>query len=154
VKTIESTVDVAAPPEAVFDLIHDYERRLEWDPFLCEARLLDGAHAAGVGVRALCRARTRSGGGAMETVYVSYQRPAVAAVRMTRGPFYLAEFAASLRQLPLPGGSTRVSYKFNLAGRPAWLRPLMEPVLAMVFRRETRRRLAALRRFLEADARN
>jgi hypothetical protein len=154
VKTVESAIDVAASPEAVFDLIHDYDRRLEWDPFLCEARLLGGARQAGTGVRALCRARARSGGGAMETVYVSYQRPAVAAVKMTRGPFYLAEFAASLRQLPLPGGATRVSYKFHLAGRPAWLRPLMEPILAMVFRRETRRRLAALRRFFEMGPRS
>ena len=148
-RSIESTVDIAAPPEAIFDLIHDYGRRLEWDPFLCEARLLGDAREAGPGVRALCRARLRSGGGAMETVYVSFQRPAVAAVKMTRGPFYLAEFAASLRQLPLTNGSTRVSYKFHLAGRPRWLRVVMEPILAIVFRRETRRRLAALRSFLE-----
>src|SRR5262245_12802239 len=141
-KSLECAVDIAAPPEAVFDLIHDYDRRLEWDPFLCEARVLGGAREAGPGVRTLCRARKRSGGGAMETVYVSYQRPSVAAVKMVRGPFYLADFAASLRQSPLPGGSTRVSYKFHLASRPAWLRPLMEPVLAMVFRREPRRRLA------------
>jgi hypothetical protein len=37
----EETILIDASPESVFDLIHDYKRRLEWDPFLKEATLLD-----------------------------------------------------------------------------------------------------------------
>jgi hypothetical protein len=143
------TVDVRAAPEAVFDLIHDYGRRLEWDVFLRRACLLDGAVVAGLGVKTLCVARWGTGGMGMETVYVSFDRPLVAAVKMTRGPALVGEFAASIRQIPLPDGGTRVSYKFQIASRPRWLRPLLDPILARVFRRETRRRLEALQRYLE-----
>src|SRR5215510_14212892 len=94
----EESVEIAAAPDVIFDLLHDYTRRLEWDPFLREARLLDGAARADVGVKSLCTARWASGGMAMETVYVSFHRPGVAAVKMTRGTGPLGEFAASLRQ--------------------------------------------------------
>ena len=148
-KSIECAIEIAAPVEVVFDCIHDYERRLDWDPFLCEARLLGGATAAGVGVATACRARRAAGGGTMETVYVTYRRPDVAAVRMTRGPFYLGEFAASIRQVETAEHTTRVMYKFHLASRPAWMRPVLDPILSFVFRRETERRLVSLREHIE-----
>lgn len=144
-RALEATVEIPATPEAVFDLVHDYPRRLEWDPLLREARLLDGSREAGLGVRALCRARLLAGGGAMETVYVSYRRPAVAAVVMTRGPRYIGRFAASIREWRLPGGATRLTYRFYVTGRPRRLRPVLDPLLARLFQRETKRRLAALR---------
>ena len=95
-KSLEARVDIDADPGVVFDLIHDYARRLDWDPFLKEARLIDGASEAGVGVRSLCVARGWLSGAAMETVYVSFERPRIAAVRMTKGPRILAKFAASI----------------------------------------------------------
>ena len=54
------SVVIDAPCEAVFDLIHDYSRRLTWDTMLSEARLLGGATAAGIGVRTLCVGTWRS----------------------------------------------------------------------------------------------
>src|SRR5215510_6580060 len=111
----EEAIEIAGEPDKVFDLIHDYSRRLEWDPFLREARLLDGASSADVEVKSICTARWASGGMAMETVYVSFDRPSVAAVKMTRGPSLLDEFAASLRQEAVGTGRTRVTYRFRLA---------------------------------------
>jgi hypothetical protein len=49
-RSAEAAIDVRASPETVFDLVHDYPRRLESDPFLKEARLLEGAEVAGPGV--------------------------------------------------------------------------------------------------------
>ena len=46
-RSLEAAIEIRANPEAVFDLIHDYGRRLAWDPFLQEASLLEGADAAG-----------------------------------------------------------------------------------------------------------
>jgi hypothetical protein len=145
----EESIEISAEPHTVFDLIHDYSRRLEWDPFLREARLLEGANAAAVGVKSVCTARWASGGMAMETVYVSFDRPGVAAVKMTRGTGPLAEFAASLRQEAVGPGRTRVTYRFKLAARPRWLRFLLDPFLDAIFAREVRSRLSALKRFLE-----
>jgi hypothetical protein len=144
------TIEIDRPSEEIFDLIHDYSRRLEWDPFLREARLLDAALAARKGVRSRCVARRSLGGWAMETVYVSFDRPGVAAVTMTRGPFFLAKFAASIRQETTSNGSTRVTYRYLFTCRPRWLAPLLRPLMQWVLRRETRGRLAALKRFLES----
>jgi uncharacterized protein YndB with AHSA1/START domain len=149
-RALEAAIDIRARPEAVFDVIHDYANRLDWDPFLKEARLLEGAAAAGLGVKALCTARNGFGGFAMETVYVSYDRPRVAAVRMTRGPALLDTFAASLRQRAVGGGLTRVTYRFHCATRPRWLRGLLDPIAAALFLREVRQRLVLLKRHLEA----
>jgi hypothetical protein len=147
-KSREESIEIASTPEAVFDLIHDYDRRLEWDPFLKEARLIDASKAA-LGVRSLCVARNSLGGLGMETVYVAFDRPRIASVRMTRGPRILRSFAATLRQEGIGDGRTRVTYKFNLEARPRWLSRLLTPVCNWVFRQEVRKRLKALKRFLE-----
>lgn len=85
----------------------------------------------------------------METVYVSFDRPRVAAVKMTRGPALLETFAATLRQEGLGAGMTRVTYRFNFSTRPRWLRAIAEPIATALFRREVRARLEALKRCLE-----
>jgi hypothetical protein len=50
----------------------------------------------------------------METEYVSFEPPSVAAVRMARGPFFIKAFAASWRFFDLDDGKTRVSFKYFL----------------------------------------
>ncbi len=99
--------------------------------------------------KARCTARNGFGGLAMETVYVSFDRPRVAAVKMTKGPAVLETFAASLRQEPIAPGVTRVTYRFNFSTRPRWLRAIGDPVAAALFRREVRQRLKALKHHLE-----
>ena len=85
----------------------------------------------------------------METVYVSFDRPNVAAVKMTRGPVVLETFAASLRQEGIDNGLTRVTYRFHFSTRPRWLRPIADLIAAALFRREVRGRLRALKAHLE-----
>lgn len=148
-RSVEASIDVRAKPEAVFDLIHDYSRRLEWDPFLREARVLDGADRAGLGVKVRCTARNGFAGFSMDTVYVSFERPRVAAVKMMSGPLILQSFAASLGQAEIEPGITRVTYRFNFSTRPRWLRPVADRLAAALFLRETRQRLVALKRYLE-----
>ena len=151
-RSVEASIDIQATPEAVFDLIHDYSRRLEWDTFLQEACLLDGAERAGLGVKARCTARNGFAGFAMETVYVSFDRPRVAAVKMTNGPAILETFAASLRQDEIEPGVTRVTYRFNFSTNPRWLRAVSDRIAAALFLREIRQRLQGLKRHLEASS--
>lgn len=149
--SVEAAIEIRATPERVFDVIHDYTRRLEWDPFLKEACIIDGAAAAGLGVTTRCTARNGFGGLAMETVYVSFDRPRVAAVKMTKGPPILSTFAASLRQdqSGTDPGLTRVTYRFNFSTHPSWLRAVIGPVATLLFRREVRHRLRALKDYIE-----
>lgn len=144
-RTFECALDVRAPALPLFRLSQDYARRLLWDPFLREARLL-GAEEPAVGVRTWCVARNRLG---MEAEYVTYRPPEVAAVRMTRGPWPIARFAGSWRFREIAPGTTRVTFRYAVAGRPRWLGFALDPLLAAIFACETRRRLAAFKRAAE-----
>ena len=141
----EESAVIEAPPGEVFDLTQDYPRRLTWDPFLREAVLMDGATAPAVGVRAWCVSRSGIG---METEYVSFNRPRVAAVKMTRGPRLLESFAGAWEFEPVGDGTTRVTFRYHLRARPRLLAWALEPLARLWFARETRLRVVALRRAL------
>lgn len=147
--TFEDSILIRGTPDALFALTQDYGRRLEWDPFLRSARLVGGATRAGLGARAWCVAHNRLG---METQYVSFNPPTVAAVKMTRGPWFIGAFAGSWRFLPEADGRTRVVFRYSVRGRPRWLQALLNPILVRVFAREVRRRLEGLKEYVERAA--
>jgi ribosome-associated toxin RatA of RatAB toxin-antitoxin module len=144
--TFDDSILIDALAPALFRLSQDYNRRLEWDPFLRSASLVGGATEAAVGVRALCVDRN---GTAMETEYVSFNPPRAVAIKMTRGPWFLESFAGSWRFEEVKPGQTRVSFCYSVGGRPRWLAWLLNPVLRRVFARDTRRRLKALKKAVE-----
>jgi ribosome-associated toxin RatA of RatAB toxin-antitoxin module len=137
------SVEIDAGPEAPFELSQDYSRRLDWDPFLKEARLVGGAERSGLGVRAWCVAHN---GWGMETRYISFNPPGACAVEMTRGPWFFRSFSGSWRFDRLVAGRTRVTFTYDLVGRPR----LLSGLLGLIFAHDTRRRLAALKRAVEA----
>ena len=126
----EESIVIEASPESVFDLIHDYKRRLEWDPFLKEASLLDRDSAE---LGATCRCVSRNS----------------AAVKMVRGPGILESFAATLRQDP-EGDQTRVTYRYTFETRPRLLRPVLNLACSLFFASEVRNRLKRLKNYLES----
>lgn len=136
---------IPAPSTAVFDLLHDYARRLEWDTLLDAAYLADGHQAAGQGVTSVCVGRWSLGRIALKTVYVTFDRPRVAAVRMVNAPPLFESWAASIRHRDLPNGESRITYTFRFTTKPRLLRLILDPLVAALFRWETRRRLRALR---------
>ena len=146
--TIEREIEIDAPAEALFDLTQDYDRRLLWDPFLKEARLVGGATEPAVGVRSWCVSRLGMG---MEAEYVSFKRPRVVAVKMTKGPAILASFAGSWRFFEVAPGRTRVVFRYALTARPAWLRPVLDPILARVFDNDIADRLRDLKHVAEGS---
>jgi len=137
----EHTTVVNAAPEVVFALTQNYSERLTWDPFLRQAVLLNGATEPKVGVRAWCVARLGIG---METEYVSFTPPRIAAVKMTRGPKILETFGGTWEFTPVDTVRTKVTFRYQLRARPHWLAWLIEPVARWWFSRETRIRVAAL----------
>jgi hypothetical protein len=78
----------------VFDLVHDYDRRLSWDTLLRDARVEDG-RAPGVGAVAACTGRWFVGGMCFRTRYVSFCRGAVAAVKLVGGVSLSRRFTPS-----------------------------------------------------------
>jgi len=146
-------IDIGGSCEAVFDVVHDYERRLEWDSMLRRASLLGGATAAHVGVRSLCVGTWRGGLLALETQYVRFERGQVAAVKLTNQPPFFGHFAATIKHTALGEGRSRTTYIYSFRARPRVLAPILEPIMKVLLSREVRHRLRALRTFVEQNER-
>jgi len=144
----EISAIIPAPSAAVFDLLHDYSRRLEWDTLLQAAYLDDGYTTACAGATSVCVGRWTLGGIALKTVYVSFERPKVAAVRMINHPPFFATWAASIRHEDLAENTSRIAYKFHFTAKPAFLKFVFDPIMERVFRWETKKRLKALGDYL------
>lgn len=137
-----------APDTVVFDLLHDYHRRLEWDTLL-RAAYLEGDHtAAGKGVTSVCVGRRTLGGITLKTIYVTFQRPTLAAVKMVNAPAFFETWAASIHHENLSARESRITYKFHFRAKPRLLRFMLEPVMKAVFVWEMRKRLRALRAYV------
>src|SRR5262245_4377155 len=135
---------IPAPSAAVFALLHDYSRRLEWDTLLSAAYLDDGFTAAAHGATSVCVGRWYLGRIALKTQYVAFDPPRLAAVKMINRPPFFDTWAAAIHQDDLGENSSRVTYTWTFTARPRWLRWLLEPVMGWLFRVETKKRLAAL----------
>ena len=147
------TSTIPATSAEVFRLLHDYQRRLEWDSLLQAAYFVDGYTEAQLHAKTVCQGRPLLGGIALETEYVSFDPPRVAAVRMVNRPWFFDNFAATIRHLDLPDGSSQIEYKYNFTARPWWLRWALHPIMGLVFRYETRKRLTSLAAFFANAAR-
>ena len=143
---VEASIVIRATCEELFDLSQDYALRTAWDPFVRRMRFLDGATAAGPGVRVSVRAYN---GLEMTVRFVTFHRPGVVAMSMTEGPWFLERFAGSWRFEPREDGSTEVTFRYVFEARPRWLRWLMDPLVGWVFRRDVRARLRGLKRGAE-----
>ncbi|HSA59595.1 MAG TPA: SRPBCC family protein [bacterium] len=140
---------IRRPCDEVFDLLHDYERRLDWDPLLREASLLNGASKAAPGVQSLCSGKWSTGGIPMITEYVTFKRGEYAAVKLINKPPFFQSFAATIRHAPVNPGSSQISYIYHFEAKPKWLAWLLEPIMNLRLRSETAKRLRALKEYLE-----
>lgn len=143
---VERTIDIEAPPGALFALTQDYYLRAEWDPFLRGLQFQDGATVPAPGVRVWVRAWNGLG---MEVEYVTVKPPERVAVRMVSGPIFFSNFAGSWIFQRLDEARTRVVFKYSFATRWSWLRPVLDRAILAVFGRDLRLRVRALKRAAE-----
>jgi len=143
--------EIERPSEEVFDLLHNYERRLEWDTLLRKACLLHGATQAEAGVQSLCAGKWSKGGIPIVTEYVTFQRGEYAAVKMVNHPPFFKTFAATIRHASLNDSRSKITYTYHFEAKPKWLAWLLEPLMHRRLRTETERRLKALKAFLEKE---
>jgi len=148
------TIEIDASCTAVFELIHDYDRRLEWDTLLSQAILLGEAKFADRGVRTRCAGTWRSGKIAMETEYITFEPGRVAAVKLVNRPPLFEHFAATIRHKPITPGRSSLTYIYSFRARPGWLAFVLEPILHAALQRETKARLHSLKAFLERPERS
>jgi len=108
------TIVIEEISERVFDFTQDYNKRLIWDTFLKKADLMEGAKNAGKGVKAYCVAKNGLG---MTTEYITFNRPNVTAVRMTKGPYLFKSFLGSWGFKELKENKTEVNFLYSFSLR-------------------------------------
>lgn len=144
------TTVINQPSEVVFDTIHNYDKRLEWDTLLRRAYVV-GPHEPDTGVETVCVAKWHLGGFSFRTRYVSFRRPTLAAVVLVKPYFVFSKWAASIRHKELSPGTSEVVYTLTFNCRPHVLAGFLERCAGWMFEKETARRLSALKRYLEAQ---
>jgi len=147
---VEASATIGAAPEAVFAVSQDYYLRLKWDPFLREIKFLGGATEAAVGGQVWVRARN---GFAMTVEYRVVQPPSHVAVKMVQGPFFFDQFGGTWSFAPADGQQTRATFRYSFRTRWPILRPLVDPVIRLVFSREIQARVMGLKTYMETPAR-
>lgn len=109
---LAETIIIDDNAENVFDFTQDYSNRLKWDTFLKRADLIGGATTANKGVKAYCVAKNGIG---MVTEYVTYNRPRVTAIKMTKGPYMFKSFLGSWTFKELPDNRTEVIFLYSFS---------------------------------------
>jgi len=143
---IHESIEIVADIERVFDYTQDYDNRLKWDTFLREARLINGAQEAGIGVKSFCKAYNGLG---METEYISFRRPKVTAIRMTKGPFIFKTFSGSWNFKQKSDSITHVSFRYSYELRFPW--SMFVPLITPVLQKNVRQRLKDLKYNIELN---
>ena len=139
---IECKKVIRAPQNNLFSLTQNYEIRNEWDPFPESYGFLNGNQVAeGLQLTVIDKA-----GRSMTVEYISYKPPTVAAVKMIAGPWYIKDFAGSWSFKELGTNKTLVVFKYNITAGV----PVLGVLVNLVFKWNTKRRLAALKLFAEA----
>jgi hypothetical protein len=141
VPRVEASVVVSLDVGRTFALSQTYgELRYRWDPFVREQRLLDGATAAGKGVRTWTRSRHRL---VMVSEYVSYRPPTQVGMRMVNGPWFFKSFSGGWNFVAHGDGTTTATWRYNFTVRPRWLAPLANRLGLWLLGRDIHRRLDA-----------
>jgi ribosome-associated toxin RatA of RatAB toxin-antitoxin module len=129
---------------SVFDFSQDYQKRLTWDTFLKRAELINGADSAGIGIKAYCVAHNGMG---METEYVSFNRPKVTAIKMTKGPYMFKSFLGSWTFRELAQEQTEVIFLYAFELRFPF--NIFNPLIRKNLQTNVKQRLADLKSCLE-----
>jgi uncharacterized protein YndB with AHSA1/START domain len=138
---IELTVEIARPPEAVFELLSDIERLPEWQTSAVDAHT-EGPLAEGSRITEKRRLLGREVDTELEVV--AYEAPTRLALRSLGGP---VKFTVD-HELVAHGGGTQL--KFVAVAKPGRLLRLTEPVLARTAEQEFHRDFDRLKELLES----
>ncbi len=143
---IKYDFEVNASAQYLFKLTQDYNLRADWDPLTTEAFLVNATEAA-AGELVRC---TASNGLSMDTAYVSYKPPKVAAVKLVKGPYIFDKFVGGWNFQEVAPHRTRVVFSYYITTKPRALSWLMTPVVGFFFKRETKKRISALQSYAAA----
>ena len=141
-----------ASESVVFDAFHYPHWRSQWDSLVSHSQVTDGAPCPYVG------ATTKNTGAgilsvlSMQTQFVSFDRPRVAAAAMLGQSFPFKRWAASMRHREAGSDQSVLIYTYTFDVFPVPLRWAIEPIVVGIFNAQTNRRFSRLRKFLTKHA--
>ncbi|WP_394788707.1 hypothetical protein [Rhodoferax sp.] len=141
-----------ASEAVVFDAFHYHHWRLRWDSLVRATSVQGGAPCPFKGAVTESAGAGLLRGLSMRTVFVSYNRPHLAAAAMVGHAFPFTQWAASMRHRATVPGQSVLVYTYTLEVGPSVVRWLIGPLVEAVFYWQTRRRFARLHRFLARHA--
>lgn len=141
-----------ASASVVFDAFHYHGWRARWDSLVGHTTIEHGAECPSVGAISTNTEAAWMRGLAMQTRFIKYDRPHIAAATMVAPSFPFARWAASMQHRDVAEGQSVLVYTYTFEVRPIALRWLLEPLVDAVFARQTRRRFAHLQDFLARHA--
>lgn len=142
---IEESIDIGAPAEAVFGVLHDFGQRLAWDCTMSTARLKN-AESAEIGAQTQCITVWALGRTEVSFEYLELDEGLMAVLEMVKRPWPIQQMTAVIQHRPQGDDHSKVSYRFKLGVGPR----LLEPIAGHYLRWQTRKRLRALKRYVEA----
>jgi len=137
---------IKCKPSQAFDYTQDYNNRLAWDTFLKKADIINGAKRADLGVKTYCVAKNGIG---METEYVSFNRPKVTTVKMTKGPFMFKSFLGSWTFKELEDKLTEVVFLYSFQLRFPF--NLVSGIIKNILAKNVKQRLNDLKKNMEIE---
>tara|TARA_R110002124_G_C8659746_1_gene490154 strand:+ start:139 stop:594 length:456 start_codon:yes stop_codon:yes gene_type:complete len=147
-KTTKRSIKINLSQNYVFEVTQDYYIRLDWDPYLNEARLLGNSQNAGIGEESYCKNKL---GMVMVSKYISYKSPDVAAVKMIKGPRILEKFSGAWNVKSTGIGESLVIFTYNYELKGKVFNKLFGPISALIFGWEMQVRLNNLKRYCERN---
>jgi hypothetical protein len=141
-----------AHESVVFDAFHYHFWRSRWDSLVSATHVIGGAACPYVGA-----ITQNAGGGAlrglsMQTQFISFDRPNLAAAAMVKQSFPFTRWAASMRHRATGTNQSVLIYTYTFEAGPPILRRLLEPVVKFAFDWQTTRRFLRLQQFLKQHA--
>ena len=145
---IEHSIRIHAPATFVSEVSQDYRVRYEWDPFPESISLVRGSMSPPTeGSQVLVRSKW---GMQMLVEFIQVDYPHRAAIKMIRGPLFLAKFAGTWIFEDSDNHTSVARFRYTISSRPAILSWIGNRIAAAYFSRMTRQRLTGLKRYCEA----
>jgi hypothetical protein len=142
-----------APSAAAFEAFYNHQIRLKWDTLLKITYVEGGGTHPYRGAITVNRGRGWKSPFKMRTRFITYDSSRyIAAAEMVEPIGLFAHWAASMRHKDLPNGTSELIYTFSMRLRPRWLGKLLDPIAALLYRRETRARFIAMAQYLRKQS--
>lgn len=144
--------EMPANTAVTFDAFHYTVWRNQWDRLVGRTEVQDGAPCPFLNATTSNRGSGLLSLLSMETTFISFDRPKVAAATMNGKSFPFSRWVASMQHKALPDGHSVLIYIYSFDVWPQALSWLFQPLVANIFNYQTRRRFKNMQAFLKIHA--